>query len=362
MAGHAPRPAFVVVGDDAMRAFKPVADPLDELATLHVVRSMVELESALTTNPRSILVGDAKAVLAQRSLLGNLRRVLLVPMVFVNEGPVPAPQQQLLRAFGGNWVLDTTQPTPRDIEALVELARSARAPLDLERLPLGVLLERLAGSKATAQITIACPHSPVLWLSNEPPESRPCVGQSTCGGWYGTVVVRGGVLVHCETGAGIYDKLAKEQVLSVTRGYSNVSAVFLLPRTPQVRATATTATQAVPPPPRKDEAQMSELDKVLKVASGLRGIARSNASGGIEEFTGQLDAESVCAVAAMCSQHLAKISELLGCGDLVAWALTTEASGFYVHQSRDGLVAIVGEANKNPDTVLRKTGQALKGA
>jgi hypothetical protein len=353
MAGHAPRPAFVVVGDDAMRAFKPVADPLDELATLHVVRSMVELESALTTNPRSILVGDAKAVLAQRSLLGNLRRVLLVPMVFVNEGPVPPPQQQVLRAFGGNWVLDATQPTPRDVEALVELARSARAPLDLERLPLGVLLERLANSKATAQITIACPHSPVLWLSNEPPESRPCVGQSNCGGWYGTVVVRGGVLVHCETGAGILDRQAKEQVLSVTRGYSNVSAVFLLPRTPP---------QAVPPQPRKDEAQMSELDKVLKVASGLRGIARSNSAGGIEEFTGQLDAESVCAVAAMCSQHLHKIAELLGCGDLVAWALTTEASGFYVHQSRDGLVAIVGETNKNPDAVLRKTGQALKGA
>ena len=104
---------------------------------------------------------------------------------------------------------------------------------------------------------------------------------------------------------------------------------------------------------------MSELDKVLKAANGLRGIARSNTTGGIEEFTGQIDAESVCAVAAMCTQHLRKIEELLGTGDLSAWALTTEQSGFYVHHNRDGFVAIVGDANKNPDSVLRKTGTAL---
>ena len=89
---------------------------------------------------------------------------------------------------------------------------------------------------------------------------------------------------------------------------------------------------------------MSELDKVLKVSPGLRGIARSNTSGNIEEFTGQLDAESVCAVAAMCAQHLKRIEELLGCGEFTSWALTTENTGFYVHHGRDGLIAIVGEA------------------
>jgi hypothetical protein len=52
----------------------------------------------------------------------------------------------------------------------------------------------------------------------------------------------------------------------------------------------------------------------------------------------------------------------MGSGDLGSWALTTTATGFYVHHSRDGFVAIVGDANKNPDAVLRKTQQSLKGA
>jgi predicted regulator of Ras-like GTPase activity (Roadblock/LC7/MglB family) len=107
---------------------------------------------------------------------------------------------------------------------------------------------------------------------------------------------------------------------------------------------------------------MSELDKVLKVSPGLRGIARSNISGSIiEEFTGHLDAESVCAVAAMCAQRLKRLEELLGCGELTSWAFTTENTAFYVHHGRDGLVAIVGEANKNPDALLRKTETAIRG-
>lgn len=106
---------------------------------------------------------------------------------------------------------------------------------------------------------------------------------------------------------------------------------------------------------------MSDLDQVLKVSPGLRGIARSNTSGSIEEFTGQLDAESVCAVAAMCAQHLKRIEELVGCGELTSWALTTKKTGLYVHHGRDGFIAIVGEANKNPDVLLRKTKDAIRG-
>jgi predicted regulator of Ras-like GTPase activity (Roadblock/LC7/MglB family) len=106
---------------------------------------------------------------------------------------------------------------------------------------------------------------------------------------------------------------------------------------------------------------MSELDKVLKVSPGLRGIARSNTNGNIEEFTGDLDAESVCAVATMCAQHLKRIQELLGCGELTSWALITQNTGLYVHHGGDGLIAIVGEANRNPDALLRKTEAAIRG-
>src|SRR5262245_30050828 len=131
MAGQAARPAFVVVGDDAMLAFKPIADPLDELATVQVARNMVDLEAALTANPRAILVVDAKSVLGEQGVLGNLRRVLLVPTITVHVGAIGPEKLQRLRAFGANWVLDASQPTTRDVDALVELARTARAPLDL---------------------------------------------------------------------------------------------------------------------------------------------------------------------------------------------------------------------------------------
>jgi hypothetical protein len=69
----------------------------------------------------------------------------------------------------------------------------------------------------------------------------------------------------------------------------------------------------------------------------------------------------VCAVAAMCAQHLKRIEGLLGCGELTSWALTTANIGFYVHHGRDGLIAIVGESNKNPDALLRKTEEAIRG-
>jgi predicted regulator of Ras-like GTPase activity (Roadblock/LC7/MglB family) len=163
---------------------------------------------------------------------------------------------------------------------------------------------------------------------------------------------------------------ARERILSLQHGFTAASTVFIststelaaarLPTTPHPR-TPLLPSKPTPPATKKDSSAMSNLDKVLKVSPGLRGIARSNTSGSIEEFTGQLDAESVCAVAAMCAQQLKRIEELLGCGELTSWALTTKNTGLYVHHGHDGLIAIVGEANKNPDVLLRKTKDALRG-
>jgi hypothetical protein len=199
----------------------------------------------------------------------------------------------------------------------------------------------------------------------------PCPATNViCKGWYGIVIVRKGAPVHWEVGGGMTGEKAKEQILSLQHGFTAASTVFIatstelaaasLPTTPHPR-TPLLPSKPAPPATKKDGSAMSELDKVLKVSPGLRGIARSNTSGSIEEFTGQLDAESVCAVAAMCAQHLKRIEELLGCSEFTSWALTTENTGFYVHHGRDGLIAIVGEANKNPDAVLRKTETAIRG-
>ena len=370
-AGQSGEPAFVIVGEEAYATFRSIGELLGKHATLHLARSMVEVESLLHANARSVLVLGSKGVLAKGGMLGQLRRVLMVPVIACHDAPIRHEDEQVLRRFGVHLPLDVSSLSAPVAELIVNLVRSARAPLDLVRLPCTTLLERLAASRATMQLTLACPHAPALWLSDEPPAAVPCPATNViCNGWYGTVIVRNGAPVHWEVGGEVTGEKAKEQILSLQHGFTCASTVFIstsmelaaasLPATPHPRTPLLTSKPA-PPATKKDGSAMSELDKVLKVSPGLRGIARSNPSGNIEEFIGQLDAESVCAVAAMCVQHLKRIENLLGCGELTSWAMTTENTAFYVHHSRDGLVAIVGEANKNPDALLRKTEAVLRG-
>jgi hypothetical protein len=351
-AGQAGEPAFVVVGEEAYAIFRPIGELLGEHARLRLARSMVEVESLLRANARSVLVIGSKDLLVKGGMLGPLRRVLMVPVIACHAAPLRHGDEQVLRRFGVHLPLDISAPSAPVVEPIVSLVRSARAPLDLAHLPCTILLEQLAASRATMQLTLACPHAPALWSSSEPPAATPCSATNVlCKGWYGTVIVRRGAPVHWEVGGGMTGETAKEQILSLQHGFTAISTVFI----------STPTEPAAPPPTQKDGIAMSDLDKVLKVAPGLRGIARSNASGSIEEFTGELDAESVCAVAAMCAQHLKRIEGLLGCGELTSWALITEGTGIYVHHGRDGLIAIVGEANKNPDALLRKTEAAIRG-
>jgi hypothetical protein len=370
-AGQSGEPAFVALGEEAYKTFRPIGELLGEYATLRLARGMVEVESLLHANARSVLVIDSKGLLAKGGMLGQLRRVLMVPVIACHAAPIRHEDEQVLRRFGVHLPLDVSSLSAPAAELIVSLVRSARAPLDLVRLPCTTLLERLAASKSAMQLTLACPHAPALWLSNEPPAAMPCPATNVvCKGWYGTVIVRNGAPVHWEVGGGMTGEKAKEQILSLQHGFTAASTVFIststelaaasLPTTPHPR-TPLLPSKPAPPATKKDDSAMSELDKVLKVSPGLRGIARSNTLGSIEEFTGQLDAESVCAVVAMCAQHLKRIEGLLGCGELTSWALTTENTGFYVHHGRDELIAIVGEANKNPDALLRKTEAAIRG-
>jgi len=370
-AARAALPAFVVIGDTAFAIFRTIGELLGEYATLHLARDMVEVENLLHANARSVLVIDSQDLLARRSVLGQLRRVLMVPVIACHAAPIRHEDEQVLRRFGVHLPLDVSSQSTALVELIVNLLRGALAPLDVTRLPFATILDRLASSRATMQLTLACPHAPALWFSDEPPAAMPCPATDiVCNGWYGTVTVRKGTPVHWEVGRGTTGDKARERILSVQRGFTAGSTVFIstptelaaarLPTTPHPRTPLLPAKPA-PPATKKDGSAMTELDQVLKVSPGLRGIARSNVSGGIEEFTGQLDAESVCAVAAMCAPHLKRLEGLLGCGELTSWALTTENIGFYVHHGRDGLIAIVGEANKNPDALLRKTEDAIRG-
>ncbi|HEX7940791.1 MAG TPA: hypothetical protein VF488_03270, partial [Gemmatimonadaceae bacterium] len=215
-AGQAGEPAFVVVGEDAYAIFRPIGELLGEQATLHLARSMVEVEGLLHANARSVLVIDSKGLLVKGGMLGPLRRVLMVPVIACHAAPLRHGDEQVLRRFGVHLPLDISAPSAPVLEPIVSLVRSARAPLDLADLPCTTLLERLAASRATMQLTLACPHAPALWSSSEPPAALPCPATDVvCNGWYGTVIVRKGAPVHWEVGGGMTGEPAKEQILSL---------------------------------------------------------------------------------------------------------------------------------------------------
>jgi hypothetical protein len=100
------------------------------------------------------------------------------------------------------------------------------------------------------------------------------------------------------------------------------------------------------------------IDAVLGVAPGLTGAARADASGNVLEMAGQLDGESLCAVAAMCKVPLERASELIGLGALRDFSFTFAQGALYVHHE-DGFVAVSGGPTKNPETVMKKLGQFL---
>src|SRR5262249_22287893 len=105
---------------------------------------------------------------------------------------------------------------------------------------------------------------------------------------------------------------------------------------------------------------MKGIEAVLGLAPGLSGAARADADGNVLDIAGQLDGESLCAVAAMTRTPLEKASEILGLGALRDWSFSYAHGALYVHHD-DGLVAVQGGATKSPETVMKKLAQALEG-
>jgi hypothetical protein len=105
---------------------------------------------------------------------------------------------------------------------------------------------------------------------------------------------------------------------------------------------------------------MKGIEAVLGLAPGIVGAARADADGNVSEIAGQVDGESLCAVAAMSKAPLVKASEILGLGALRDWSFSYAHGALYVHHD-DGLVAVQGGATKAPETVMKKLAQALEG-
>jgi hypothetical protein len=103
---------------------------------------------------------------------------------------------------------------------------------------------------------------------------------------------------------------------------------------------------------------MKGIEAILGVAPGLTGAARADESGNVLDVTGQLDGESLCAVAAMCKVPLELASDIIGLGALRDFSFTFAQGALYVHHD-DGFVAVSGGPTKNPETIMKKLAQAL---
>jgi hypothetical protein len=102
---------------------------------------------------------------------------------------------------------------------------------------------------------------------------------------------------------------------------------------------------------------MKSLDQILAITPGLNGAARADASGNVVDAAGQLDAESLCAVAAMGKVPLEHAAELLGLGGLRDFSFSYAQGAFYVHHD-GGFVCVVGAPSKSPETIMKKIAQA----
>lgn len=83
-------------------------------------------------------------------------------------------------------------------------------------------------------------------------------------------------------------------------------------------------------------------------------VARADSAGRVTDLTGQMDAETVCAIASMATNHLSAALGALALGDLVAWCVVEEDKTWYARVTSDGLAVGLGGPKRNPTTALEK--------
>lgn len=104
---------------------------------------------------------------------------------------------------------------------------------------------------------------------------------------------------------------------------------------------------------------MSTMESLLNTVPGGKGAARADSAGNVIEYSGPIDAETVCAVAAMSMNTLDEVGALLGLGSAKGWSIVSDKRAMYVHRRADELIVVEAQATKTPETVLKKIGQVV---
>lgn len=95
-------------------------------------------------------------------------------------------------------------------------------------------------------------------------------------------------------------------------------------------------------------------DGVLLEDEDFLAVAKSDASGRVTFRAGDLEAETVCALAAMATAQTQRACEGLGLGSLEAWYAVDEEQTWFFAQSDGELGVAIGPPQRNPVDALIK--------
>lgn len=91
------------------------------------------------------------------------------------------------------------------------------------------------------------------------------------------------------------------------------------------------------------------MRSMLNTLKQVDGVARSTEAGEPLESHGALDAETLCAVAAVAAGALDELKSKLGAGRLQRWYFVTEQHAYYVSERGHERLVASGDAVKNPE-------------
>jgi hypothetical protein len=104
------------------------------------------------------------------------------------------------------------------------------------------------------------------------------------------------------------------------------------------------------------------IEAVLADLKQVRGVALSSEAGEALESAGELDADTLCAVASLSATQLGNIGDLLAAGALERWYLVTEQDAYYVSERsfEPRRLVAVGEAVKSPEATSKALHKAAR--
>lgn len=200
---------------------------LELTPTVHSM-GLQELNHLLQGRPVSFIVGASSP---SRMSLVDCTAIMAVyapPLVLFHHETVSPELIEKMRQAGVTAVLRHDDDPEAFVGLASRLARSwAWLRIALGRIDVAGAIQRMAGIGDDICLIVGCPH--VTPLFQEPWKAlRPCRGNHRCGGWFGRVYLRGGMISAAETPAA-RGLGALSELMELGQGQVLCQEVFLRP-------------------------------------------------------------------------------------------------------------------------------------